>query len=380
MKVPDGWKEVKLGDILTMPIQNGYSPVCQEKETGRWVLSLGALTGYSFDETQKKAIPVNTEMKDIFRLKENDILISRSNTIDKVGRVAIYRGEIENCFYPDLMMRFRVDENRVIPEFIEKIMQSSVGRLFLEKKAAGTSGSMVKINKQTVSNFSFVYPPIDEQKKMIEILSVWDNMIEKMEQLIAKKEEYFMFLMKQCFNLVEAKKYVLLADITKISKGLQLSKIDMLIDGKIPVINGGIEKSGYTDKSNQVANTITISEGGNSCGFVNYITEKFWAGGHCYTVIPTDKKIQSKYLYWYLKSKQQEIMKLRVGSGLPNIQCKDLEKIKIGICSLDEQNGISELLDTAHQEIDLLKQLVTQYKLQKQGLMQKLLTGQWRIK
>jgi type I restriction enzyme S subunit len=43
--------------------------------------------------------------------------------------------------------------------------------------------------------------------------------------------------------------------------------------------------SGYTDKFNSDENTITISEGGNSCGFVSFMKSKFWLGGHCYKII-----------------------------------------------------------------------------------------------
>ena len=56
----------------------------------------------------------------------------------------------------------------------------------------------------------------------------------------------------------------------------------MISNGIYYVLNGGKEPSGYTDKWNVCKNTITISEGGNSCGFINFNFKNFWAGGHCY--------------------------------------------------------------------------------------------------
>ena len=73
-------------------------------------------------------------------------------------------------------------------------------------------------------------------------------------------------------------------------------------------------------------------------------------------------------------------MKLRVGSGLPNIQKKDVDRFKTLLPTLPEQQQIVSALSTAQQEIDLLKQLAEKYKTQKRGLMQKMLTGEWRIK
>jgi len=48
--------------------------------------------------------------------------------------------------------------------------------------------------------------------------------------------------------------------------------------------------------------------------------------------------------------------------------------------SPDEQKAIAEALTASQQEIDLLKQLADKYKTQKRGLMQKMLTGEWRVK
>ena len=75
-----------------------------------------------------------------------------------------------------------------------------------------------------------------------------------------------------------------LNQIALLSKGEQLGKEAMLESGSYYVLNGGKDPSGYTDNYNTEANTISISEGGNSCGYVNYNTEKYWSGGHNYTL------------------------------------------------------------------------------------------------
>ena len=62
------------------------------------------------------------------------------------------------------------------------------------------------------------------------------------------------------------------AEIATIAKGTQLHSSETNPDGHFPHFNGGISASSYTDKSNTPANTIAISEGGNSCGYVHYVT------------------------------------------------------------------------------------------------------------
>lgn len=371
-------KIVKLKDVISTRIQNGFSPLCQEECSGSWVLSLGALTGYSFDSSQIKAVSSSVNMPEEYRLKNNDILVSRSNTLDKVGRCGVYHGEIENCYYPDLMMRFRANEDIVLTKYLEIVLQSNFGRKYFQERAAGTSVSMMKINKKILEDFSFSLPTIFEQKKIIEIAQKWDFAISKTEKLIFEKEKMFDFIIRKIFT--KAGTNCSLKKIAIINKGKQLNKEYMISNGLVPVLNGGISYSGFTNTANTKKNTITISEGGNSCGYVNFISENFWAGGHCYTLEIKDKDIKTKFLYWMLKSKEKEIMKLRVGSGLPNIQLNDLNNLKISIFNEDEQCKIIETLDCQQREISLLKKQLEQYKLQKQGLTQKVLIGEWRVK
>lgn len=66
-------------------------------------------------------------------------------------------------------------------------------------------------------------------------------------------------------------KTVSLGTVCEITKGVQFNKSNMKDEGKYPVINGGINPSGYIEQYNQDENTITISQGGASAGFVNWI-------------------------------------------------------------------------------------------------------------
>ena len=145
--------------------------------------------------------------------------------------------------------------------------------------------------------------------------------------------------------------------------------------GKYPALNGGISPSGYTDKWNTEENTITISEGGNSCGFVNFNTEKFWCGGHCYALLNIKSEIDRDFLYQTLKSRQDQIMRLRVGSGLPNIQKRSIEEFPIIFPeSKTEQQKIAEILGAVDEDIEKTQKVIEATEKLKRGLMQQLFT------
>ena len=163
-----------------------------------------------------------------------------------------------------------------------------------------------------------------------------------------------------------------LENIVNINKGKQLNKEFLLEYDKYPVINGGILPSGYTDTYNYFANTITISEGGNSCGYVNFIKKDFWAGGHCY-ILEKKENINYKYLYQILKNNESNIMELRVGSGLPNIQKKSINEYRINVSmTLEEQQKIADFLSSIDDKIEKLSSKLEELKEFKKGLLQQM--------
>ncbi|WP_185147013.1 restriction endonuclease subunit S, partial [Chryseobacterium echinoideorum] len=161
-----------------------------------------------------------------------------------------------------------------------------------------------------------------------------------------------------------------LENVCDIKKGEQFNKEDLNEIGLYPCLNGGISPSGFSEKYNTDENTITISEGGNSCGFVNIMKTKFWLGGHCYKIL-LFKKISLMYFYQLLKFNEQNVMNLRVGSGLPNIQMKSLKRFTIKISTSEsEQNKIANFLSAIDSKIDIESQLLQKLEEQKKFLLQ----------
>jgi len=174
------------------------------------------------------------------------------------------------------------------------------------------------------------------------------------------------------YLLGESDKYRKLGEFCQIKKGEQINRTELLDDGKYYVMNGGITPSGFYHSYNTEANTISISEGGNSCGYVQYNDVPFWSGGHCYTLENIDNDIYDRYIFHYLKANEQSIMALRIGSGLPNIQKKDLSHFYIPMPSLLNQKEISDTLDKIILKIELEKSAISVYQKQKIYLLQNL--------
>ena len=203
-------------------------------------------------------------------------------------------------------------------------------------------------------------PEIAEQRKIADFLNLIEERIVIQNKVIEKYESLIKALYEQLIP-GDRDDHAALGTLVRICKGKQLNGEFLSEDGKYYVMNGGITPSGYYDDYNTPAGTISISEGGNSCGFVQYNEKPFWSGGHCYTLLQTtDERVQYKFLYHLLKSKQDDIMALRIGSGLPNIQKKDIGRFPIPMLPLEHQKAITRLLDSVYKHIEYEQALLAE--------------------
>lgn len=148
-----------------------------------------------------------------------------------------------------------------------------------------------------------------------------------------------------------------------------MSSLDIADDGQYYHLNGGILPSSRTNLYNTAKDTVSISEGGNSCGFVNWNSEPFFSGGHNFTLQKLSGKVRPFFLYQALKYKQNEIMALRVGSGLPNIQKKDLEMYQVCYPTKKEQEQIEAFFRYIDLKAKKQQQLVESLKKYKRGAL-----------
>ena len=193
------------------------------------------------------------------------------------------------------------------------------------------------------------FPELIERNKIISFLSLLDERIALQSKLIDRLKSLMDGIRHRLFE--KSTVYQSLGNIVEIRKGKQINGSELLDDGEYPVMNGGITPSGFLNEYNTPPGTISISEGGNSCGYVQFNATPIWSGGHCYTLHLICGDIDYRYLYHFLKHSESEIMKLRIGSGLPNIQKKDLSKFPITSYPISNQMKISKTLDVMEARI-----------------------------
>ena len=217
-------------------------------------------------------------------------------------------------------------------------------------------------------NTKHAVPTIENQIKIARFLDLIEERIQTQIKIIDDYNSLKMGIYNCMFkeNYADYK----LKQLAYIVKGDQINNDQLLSNGCYYMMNGGASPSGYLDSYNVSENTISISEGGNSCGYVQFNSSPFWSGGHCYTIQNVNSAlIENKYLYHYLKYKEKEIMNLRIGTGLPNIQKKDLENFTILVPSLLIQRKNLALFEMLDEKISILNEELANLQKQKKYLL-----------
>ncbi len=389
--IPEEWEVVTLKNILSKNIQNGYSPICPEKDTGHWILGLGALSKEEkLNISDRKPAPINDDKVKQFILEKNDFLISRANTPERVGFSGVFRSNDKTYSYPDLMMRFRVTEELVDIDYMENCLKSFRVLRYLQLSAAGSSSSMVKINKKVVENIRFLLPPLKEQQKIAKILTTWDKAIEKLEALITAKEQLKKGLMQKLLGgevrfdgFDEEWAIKKINELFEITRGhvLAVTKMkDMPTDEyKYPVFSSQTKDNGLTGYYNEYLfeNCITWTTDGANAGDVNFREGKFYCTNVC-GVLKSNEGYANQCIAYVLNLVTKKYVSY---VGNPKLMNNTMGIIKIKIPkALKEQQKIAEVLTTTDREIELLKEELEVLKEQKRGLMQKLLMGEVRVK
>jgi type I restriction enzyme M protein len=157
----------RLDALLKGSPESGSSAPPSPTETGHYVLSLAALSRTGYVPENLKSVPPTKAMLDC-RLSFGDFLISRSNTQELVGLVGIFTEDRDDVSFPDTMMRLPIDTSRFSKRFLEAVLQSRRGRLHMMRTAAGTSGSMKKINRRTLGSCLIPTPPLKVQERLLD--------------------------------------------------------------------------------------------------------------------------------------------------------------------------------------------------------------------
>lgn len=385
--IPEEWEIVKLGECGELLNGLTYSP--------KSIDSKGVLVLRS-SNVQKGRISfldnvfVLVEDGDYNPVLENDILICVRNGSKKlIGKSALIPIGCQGMAFGAFMSLFRSEQNKYLKHVFDSI--------YFKKEVHRNLGATINsINGGNLKKFKIPLPPLPEQKKIAQILSTWDQSIEKTQSLIQKMQLRKKGLMQQLltgdkrlpgFNGVwnYAKASDIFVNHTDKSHNGDLEVLSATQEhGVIPRSQTGIDIK-YDPAS--LKNYKRINEGDfiiSLRSFQGGIEYSVYDGlvSPAYTVLKNKVEISKKFYECYLKTEtfikrlNSIIYGIRDGK---QISYKDFGTLKIHYPPIKEQIAIAQVLTQADEEIQQTKNYLAQLQQQKKGLMQQLLTGQKRV-
>lgn len=380
----DEWKKVTLGDVAFITDGDHLPP--PKTDYGIPFIYISNIEGFNkINFTDCSYVPEDYYEKiiDKRKVKENDILYT---VVGSYGIPVLVKSETKFCFQRHIAL---IRAEKINSEFLVQALDSGAFRLQADKVAIGEAQKTVTLDNLRKMRINM--PPISEQVKIAETLSIWDSAIAKTEKLISEKEKlykghlnYFYVENENCIKLSEFAK-----EISRRNKNKEVTQV-------LSVTN----KNGFVLPEQQFGKKIASEDLSNykivEKGQFAYNPSRINVGSIArlddfdsavlspmYTVFEINTNlINSDYfLHWLLSKYAIHQIKLCAQGGVREIVgFEDFEKMRIKLLSYEKQEKIADLLNLQKSEISLLKKQLEQYKLQKQGLMQKLLTGEWRLK
>ena len=359
------WQEKRLSDIADLSKGIGISKD-QLSADGEPCILYGELYTKYKSETIKEVISkTNIDNTKLVKSKANDVIIPCSG--ETAEEIATARCVLKD----DILLGGDLNIIRLHGYDGSFMSYQLNGKRKYDIAKVAQGVSVVHLYGEHLKNIKTINPSLNEQKKIANLLSLLDERISTQNKIIEDLKKLKSAISERLFK--DAKGDIItLSEICDIVKGEQINGELLSEHGKYYMMNGGTDPSGYYDNYNVGAHTISISEGGNSCGYVQFNKCPFWCGGHCYSIQNIADNINNLYLYHYLKTEEKAIMKLRIGSGLPNIQKKDLATFKIKLPTSKQQKAISDILSLLEQKAEIEEQILIAMQDEKQYLLRQM--------
>lgn len=401
-------KNIKKEGLTKYKFDSLFSRITTKNENNnKNILTISAQYGLINQEVYFNKVVASKDLSGYYYLEKGDFAYNKSYSKDypmgAVKRLSKYDSGIVSPLY----ICFRLKREDVCPEYMEQYFESGIlnKELYRIAQEGARNHGLLNISvTEFFKDINIYLPSFKTQQKVSNILAKCDLVIEKQQEILEEKKKYYQGLIQRLlsgevrFNKDNGQSF---PEWQKVKLGEYLIKHNEKseFNNQYPVLTSsrkGIFLQSDYYAGNDVASDDTTGYNVVPRGYFTYrhmsddLVFKFNINdivdkGIVSTLYPvfTVKGIDS----YFLKVKLNEgdefkkfALAQKQGGSRTYMYFSKLESLQMNIPSLEEQEKISEVLKLADKEIELLEKELEALKLQKKGLMQRLLTGEVRVK
>lgn len=383
------WNSVKLGELYT--VHNGLSKGSKFFGSGYPFLTFSTVFNNYFIPPELDSFVQSSEAeRQNYSIKRGDVFVTRtSETSDELGMSCVALKDYPNATYNGFTKRMRPFTDRILPEFIGYYMRMPSFRgAFL---AFSTMTTRASLKNEDLLGLQIRLPEKETQKRIADILSAYDNLIENNQKQIKLLEEAARRLYKEWFvnfrfpgyedtpivdGVPEGWADGTLGDIAVFKRGKTITKAQVS-DGNIPVVAGGLEPAYYHNKANTTAPLITVSASGANAGFTRLYNIDVFASDCSY--IDSNSTPFLLFVYCFLKTNAMKLNSLQKGSAQPHVYAKDLNALVLSVPNEGVLTAFCGIVSPYFERIRLLQRENEIAAQARDRLLPKLMSGEIEV-
>lgn len=394
--IPLGWDSLPLSEALNRG-RLGGNYENSERATFAPLMKMGNISRGLFSLDKVEYIQNVESIDPSHRLNKGDVLFNTRNTLDLVGKVAIWRDELPIAYFNSNLMRLEFDKSKIASaEYANYALNSKSSISRLKAIATGTT-SVAAIYTRDLLAFCIPAPPKAEQVAIGNVLSDIDALISSLDQLIAKKRDIQQAAMQQLLTGQrrlpgfsgewEVKRFgeVVACRSERVDPRLA-ERQDFCVELEhIEPRSGRLIGHTSADESSSLKAVFKYQD--VLFGKLRAYQRKYWLAGRegvCSTEIwalSCDARfLLPDFLYHLVKTDAFiEAASTAYGTHMPRSDWKVVKQFDISLPMREEQTAIATILSDMDTELAALESRRDKARQLKQGMMQELLTGRIRL-
>ncbi|MDB4777829.1 restriction endonuclease subunit S [bacterium] len=388
--VPKDWSVERLDNIATT--EYGVSETANDSPNAS-MLGMKHLSNGKIEFSDLVPIAVDDDTKARYRLMERDLLFNRTNSLEQVGKTAIVTQlPSDDILFASYLVRIDLDRSKALPEFVNYFMNSHIGKSRI--KSLATPGvSQCNVNPTSLKKHLLVpLPCLQEQRVIVDVLKTWDKAIMQLEELLSLKKDqlkclqHFVFQTKETDLkplsefLIPTKRPVPKPSSAYTALGLRShckGTFQRRVDDPSTVAMDTL----YSVQASELIVNITFAWEG-AIAFVKPEDADCLVSHRFPTYQVNEKKADFGFVQFLVTTPRFvfELGKISPGGAGRNrvMSKKDFLKLKVSMPGLARQQEVGITLCTADNEIRNIQHRISLLHMQKNGLMQNLLSGDVR--
>ena len=285
-----------------------------------------------------------------YKVKRGDLLYARRGDVGRGSLVGVHE---DGWLCGTGCLKVTPDPNKIDSRYLFYLTSLPEAIGWLVNHAKGTT--MLNLNTGILSSLPLeIEDNLEKQRRIADVLSAYDELIENNRRQIKLLEEAAQRLYKEWFidlkfpghettlivnGLPEGWKRGVLGDVVEFRRGKTITKADAKIGG-VPVVAGGVGPAYYHSVSNTACPVITVSGSGANAGFTRLYTREIWASDCSFADVNMAEHLL--FAFVSIKALANEFKQCQRGSAQPHVYPKHVNALKL-LVPTDELMNAYEL-------------------------------------